>query len=287
MIDRHLEEFFFYLASERGLSKHTVESYRRDILMFFEFNPSKELSDVSREDIVSFLAHLHQKNYATASISRALISLKVLFRFAKKEGIASENPAYYLESPKLWQVIPDVLTGEEVEKLLCCDDPSNLLQARDKAIIELLYASGLRVSELCSMNLYDVDDAFVKVTGKGNKERIVPVGKPAIKAIDNYLHLRGDHSNSEALFLSKSGKRIDRTQVWKMIKKRAKDVGISKFISPHVLRHSFATHLLDNGADLRVIQEMLGHATISSTDRYTHVSHSHLTQAFETFHNRN
>lgn len=287
MIDRILEEFFFYLASERGLSKNTVEAYSRDSITFAEFLSSKGIHDlnlVTVDHIVSFLGSLQTKGFASATISRALIVLKVLFRYAKKEGITKKNVALYLETPKLWQVVPDVLSYSDIEAILTQPDTSTLLGARNKAILEVLYSSGLRVSEVCSLNIHDVDDAYIRVIGKGNKERVVPIGEKAIKAIDHYLcHREGEE---KALFLSKKGKRIDRVTVWKMIKETAKAAGVDKFISPHVLRHSFATHLLDNGADLRIIQDMLGHASISSTDRYTHVSRKHLTDAFQKFHNR-
>lgn len=289
-MDQDLEDFFFYIGSEKGLSPNTVEAYRRDTLSFSNFLEKHQVSDfnaVKQAHIVEFLGYLKAKGLASASICRALIALKVFFRFTKREGITANNIAYYLESPKLWQVVPDVLSCQDVEKLLNLSDTSTLIGARDKAMIEVLYSSGLRVSELCSLNLYDVDDTFIRVVGKGNKERVVPIGSKAITAIDHYLHLRGDSYREEALFLSRSGKRIDRITVWKIIKTRAKEAGIDKYISPHVLRHSFATHLLDNGADLRIIQDMLGHASISSTDRYTHVSQKHLQKAFYSFHNRN
>lgn len=291
-MDDIVDDFSIYISSEKGLSIHSVEAYHRDVNQFVQFLTKCGVSDikeVKQEHIVRHLSYLKNNNYASSTISRALIAIKVLFRFLKREGIVENNVAFYLESPKLWQLIPDVLSGEEIETLINQPDDETFIGARDKAIIELLYGSGLRVSEVCRLDIYDVDDEFVKVFGKGRKERLVPVGRQAVKAIDHYLMFYRCEYESEKmqrLFLSKNGKPIDRITVWKMIKEYARKAGISKNISPHTLRHSFATHLLDNGADLRVIQEMMGHANISSTDRYMHVSKSHIQKAFDSFHPR-
>lgn len=288
-----IREFLSYIASEKGLSRNTVEAYQRDTESFISYLQKEGIvsfKEVKEEHFVNFLAHLKSLNYATASINRSLMACKVLFRFLKREGDIPHNPSLYLEAPKLWQLIPEVLSGAEVENLLAQPNPENATGARDKAVLELLYASGLRVSELCSVGIYDVDEDCIKVKGKGGKERLVPVGKPALQAIDHYLanyRDQTDSSRQQALFVTKSGKPMNRVSVWSMIKKYAKCAKITKNISPHTLRHSFATHLLDHGADLRIIQEMLGHANIATTDRYTHVSRAHLTEAFQAFHNRN
>jgi integrase/recombinase XerD len=286
---RQLADFLSYIASEKGLSQNSVEAYRRDLLHFIEYMSGRGIADfalIEEENIVGFLATLKARSYADASVCRALVAVKVLCRFLKREGVALANAALYLETPKLWQMIPSVLTTEEVERLLQQPDPAHETGARDRAILELMYASGLRVSELCTLSIYSVDDTFIRVVGKGSKERLVPVGRKAIAALDYYLtHFRFGERN-EALFPGKKGRPIDRIAVWKMIKKYGRSAGIDKVISPHTLRHSFATHLLENGADLRVIQEMLGHASIGSTDRYTHVSKSHLQKAFDAFHPR-
>jgi len=277
-----IEDFLLYLNAERGLSLNTLEAYERDLKKFTSFLAEKkidEFSNVTQEHIISFLSFLRLQNYAETSISRAFIASKVLFRYLKKMDIVPQNITYYMDSPKMWQSLPEVLSVEEVEKLL--DSTNN---ARDLAILELLYASGIRVSELCHLKVVDVDDNFIKVFGKGGKERVVPLGKKALNAIDRYIvEERGD-AESPYLFIGKKGKPITRTTVWKMVKERAKKAAIQKEISPHTLRHSFATHLLDNGADLRVIQELLGHSSISSTDRYTHISRSHLQSSFDRFH---
>lgn len=284
-IKETLDTFFFYLSSERGLSPHTVEAYRSDILAFVEFTHS---SIFHKESVIAFLHFLREKEYASASVARAFIALKVFFRFLKKEGRTESNPTDYLEHPKVWQSVPGVLSCKEIEALFKQPDISSIQGARDLAILEVLYSCGLRVSELCSLNIYCIDDPFVKVMGKGSKERVVPIGKKAIQAVDHYLSFRHEESTHETpLFVNSRGHRIDRISIWKMIKEYAAQASITKNITPHTLRHSFATHLLDNGADLRVIQEMLGHTNIKTTDRYTHVSQKQVQESFKKFHNRN
>ena len=276
-----LTDFISYLLSEKGLSRHTIEAYQRDITCFLRVENVQTVEHVGEKEVFSFLKHLKEENYASSSMARALIALKVFFRFLKKEKIITTDPTAHLDSPKLWQLIPEVLTCDEVGRLL-----SVVEDVRDKAIVEVLYASGLRVSELCGLNIQDVDDAFVRVRGKGGKERVVPIAKAAVEAIDLYLLEGRGASEEKALFLGDKGKRITRFFVWKQIKHYAKQAEIHKSISPHTLRHSFATHLLENGADLRIIQEMLGHSSIVTTDRYTHVSDKRLNEAFHTFHPR-
>lgn len=214
--------------------------------------------------------------------------MKVFFRFLKKEGIITSDLSCYFETPKIWQLIPEVLQMEEIDLLLAQPKADDRIGARDKAILELMYATGMRVSELCGLCLNDLSDTFVKVRGKGSKERMIPVGKKAIDAVDHYLiHFRGESQQENGpLFVSTTGKRIDRMTVWKQVKLYAKKAGITKSISPHTLRHSFATHLLERGADLRLIQDMLGHEDIGTTDRYTHVTGSRLKAAFKAFHPR-
>lgn len=292
-MNTELNEFLIYIGSEKGLSPNTKEAYKRDISTFITFlkqNGISQFTDAAQSHIISFLAQMKAQEYATASISRACIAIKVLFRFLKRENLIPSNIALHLETPKLWQLIPEVLTCEEINSLLKHLDTTTPLGARDRAILEVLYASGLRVSEVCTLGIYDVDDTFVRVMGKGRKERLVPIGKKALEAIDHYLtsfRHQWDSQQQQRLFVTKTGKPINRIMVWKMIKDCGIKAGISKNISPHTLRHSFATHLLDNGADLRVIQEMLGHSSISSTDRYTHISRSHLQEAFQSCHLRN
>jgi integrase/recombinase XerD len=276
-----LADFIDFLRSEKGLSPHTIEGYGRDVKNFLE----KFKSPFQQEEIIQHLAGLKIRGYAPASIARALISLKVFCRFLFREGLLPRDVSNTLECPKLWQLIPEILTMEEVDLLLEAPIAQNFLGARDKAILELFYASGIRVSELCGLTIYCVNDDALKVMGKGGKERVVPVGKQAMSAIDCYLCYRESFS-SDTLFLTSKGKPLSRESIWRMVKYYARKAGIRKSISPHTLRHAFATHLLERGADLRIIQELLGHAHISTTDRYTHVSASHLKEAFFRCHPR-
>ncbi len=287
-MQHYINDFCIYLSSEKGLSRHTLESYGRDVRDFMQFLNHHGIVDwtvVDPNNIIQFLALKKNGEYASSSICRALIAIKVFFKFLKRENLISVNSAALLETPKLWQLIPDVLTVEEMDKILMLPDRDTKEGARDAAILEILYACGLRVSELCGLKIHDVDDTTIRVYGKGSKERIVPIGKKAIAALDHYLNFR-DAERQEAVFLSRFNKPIERIAVWSLVKKYAKKAEINKSISPHTFRHTFATHLLDNGADLRVIQDLLGHASINSTDRYTHISSSRLHEAFNAFHPR-
>ncbi|MBS0606707.1 MAG: site-specific tyrosine recombinase XerD [Parachlamydiales bacterium] len=291
-MDLALADFLSYIASEKGLSTNTVAAYRRDLEMFFKLLKGRgklALEEVGEGDVIAFLAQLKSGQYASSSVCRSLVAVKVFFRFLKREKLIATDPTANLDSPKLWQLIPEVLTYDEVDALLKSPDPTDPMGARDRAVFEVIYASGLRVSEVCGLNLFDISENTVRVKGKGGKERIVPIAQPAIDAVDHYLiHFRDAQPDQKEapLFVTSKGKRIDRTLIWQRIKFYGKKAGIGKPLSPHTLRHSFATHLLENGADLRVIQEMLGHASVATTDRYTHISQHHLTQAFSNFHPR-
>ncbi len=282
-----IEEFLFYLASERGLSKNTVEAYRRDLHCFAAV-AGNDFAMVSEREIALFLDTLRSKQLASSSIYRAMVALKSFFKFLRRERLISTERTLYLDTPKMWQLVPEVLTEEEVQRLLACPNPDEWIGVRDRAILEVLYASGLRVSEVCGLNISDLSDAFVQVKGKGGKERIVPIAQSAVDKVDCYLlqYREASGYRNEALFVSSKGLRLDRIAIWNRVKFYAKKAGILKGISPHTLRHSFATHLLENGADLRIIQELLGHASIATTDRYTHISQKHLTDAFSRFHPR-
>lgn len=285
----HIESFIAYILSEKGLVHNTASAYQRDILSFTQFLHKRgidSIANVSEKDIFAYLASMKNVQKASSSICRALIALKVFFRFLKREKVVEADIGKYFEMPKMAQILPSVLVYGEIEDLLNAPGNDDALGARDRALLELIYATGIRVSEACNLKISDVSDDFIKVVGKGKKERIVPIGKKALKAIDHYLvHFR-DEAREGYLFTSKSGKKLDRITVWRRIKFYAQKVGIRKEISPHTLRHSFATHLLENGADLRLIQDMLGHEDISTTDRYTHISQSHLQKAFRDFHPR-
>ena len=290
--DLAISDFLSYISSEKGLASNTIEAYGRDISLFTFFLVSFDITSlkkVSPGSLISFLSGLKDKQYASSSISRTLIALKVFFRFLKKEGWIDADPSQHIDTPKIWQLIPEVMSASEVDQLLQAPDTQTYVGARDLAALQVMYASGLRVSELCSLNLFDINEESVRVKGKGGKERVIPIAKVAIGAVDHYLGKFRQQVEAEeeaALFLTGSGKRIDRVLIWNRIKNYAKKAQIQKNISPHTLRHSFATHLLENGADLRIIQEMLGHASIATTDRYTHISQKHLHEAFQAFHPR-
>jgi len=280
-MDDELVYFTAYLSSEKGLSPHTVDAYLRDIKSFQSLISS--FQDAKEEDVMKFLKTL-RCSHQPSTITRKLIALKVFYRFLKKEGFVEQNILQNFDSPKMWQYVPEVLSMSEVTKLISQPDQEGFIGARDRAILEMLYGTGIRVSECCNLKLTDVNDEFVKVMGKGNKERIIPLGRKAKEALDHYLSFREDASKH--LFLSRNGKPIDRITVYQRVVFYAKKAEIKRDVSPHTLRHSFATHLLENGADLRLIQDMLGHADIGTTDRYTHVSQGRLHSAFESFHPR-
>ena len=283
-----IAEFLDFIRTEKGLSRNTIEAYGRDLRLFAQSVPLSHVNAIAPETIIAFLSKLTERGYAGSSISRMLIALKVFFRFLKREGKIAADLGCYFETPKIWQFIPQVLTCEEIEELLKQPKGDDAISARDRAILELLYATGMRVSELCNLKICDLHDTFVKVQGKGKKERVIPVGKKAIEAVDWYLtQFRCEaKEENEPLFTTLKGKPISRITVWKQVKHYAQAAHIEKVISPHTLRHSFATHLLENGADLRLIQEMLGHEDIGTTDRYTHIADQRLRAAFHRFHPR-
>ena len=287
MLASDLEDFLSYIGSEKGLSLNTQEAYECDLKKFFYFCSKNNVGKVSESELLLFFKELKNKGFASASLYRMFVTLKVFFRFLIKEKRKDFNPTLQMQAPKLWQLIPEVLSLEEVNRLLLAPDKKSSVGARDAAMLELLYGTGMRVSEMCQLNIEDLEEASLRALGKGGKERLLPIGEQARNAIDHYLlNFRHDKGDNLPLFLQKKGGRIDRIAVWKRVKFYGKKVGISKNISPHTLRHSFATHLLDRGADLRVIQDLLGHATIGTTDRYTHLSQKRLFDCFDRFHPR-
>lgn len=290
MLD-YTQDFLSHLKSERALAANTILAYGSDLKKWHQFLSAHNihsLQELNEPLFIQFLDTLKTQAYAPSSQSRLLIAIKMYWLFLKKEGILPKEFSLNIDTPKVQQRLPHVLTLGQMQRLLDVPDSKDAVGCRDRAILYILYACGLRVSEVCGLNISHVDDTAIRVKGKGGKERMVPIAGCAVAAIDDYLvRFRSNASEQqEALFLSQKGQRIDRITVWKQIKKYAKAALIETHISPHTLRHCFATHLLENGADLRVIQEMLGHSHIGTTDRYTHVSTSHLQQAFEAFHPR-
>jgi integrase/recombinase XerD len=294
-MDKLIERFVHYLAVERGLALNTLESYQRDLLAYASFlkrNSITDLNQTRRANIIAFLAELQRKGRATATISRNLASMRAFYGFLLRDGLIDNDPTANLESPKIEKRLPKVLSVSEVEALLESPDMGNVAGIRDKAMLELLYATGIRVSELVSLNLSDVNlnMGFLKCYGKGSKERIIPLGSVSLKAVSEYV-MRSRvklmrQPEEESLFLNHHGQRLSRQGFWKIIKKYATTASIDKEITPHTLRHSFATHLLENGADLRSVQEMLGHADISTTQIYTHLTKSRLKEVYAKTHPR-
>lgn len=290
-----VEQFINYLSVERGLSMNTLESYRRDLAGFQRFMDQKlklSLEDALEEHLQAYLVELTQSGKASSTISRNIASIRSFYRFLASENREVKNPAQRIVSPKMEKRLPKVLTEQEIRLLLEQPHVHTPAGCRDKAMLELLYATGLRVSELINMNLHDVNlsAGFTRCLGKGKKERIIPVGEIAQKALHRYIHTARPQlckeSSSSALFLNQQGKRISRQGFWKILKKYAYSAKISEEITPHMLRHSFATHLLEHGADLRAVQEMLGHADISTTQIYTHVTRSRMKEAYLLAHPR-
>ncbi|NQT32768.1 MAG: site-specific tyrosine recombinase XerD, partial [Candidatus Omnitrophica bacterium] len=287
----HIDNFTYFLEVERGVSANTIESYAHDLRKFSDFmkRHKKDVSGVTREDIVKFLMQLKDQELSSSTIARNLAALKTFWKFLVAEQIVRENVASIVDTPKTWKTIPDVLTKEEVETLLAAPPDKGWMGIRDRAILELMYASGLRVSEVKDLKKIHVnlESDFVKCSGKGGKERIVPLGRVAKKAIARYIEKAlpklAKKTGDDHLFLSRLGKKLSRQSIWKLIKKHAAQSGIKKKITPHTLRHSFATHLLEGGAELIGVQEMLGHSDISTTQVYTHVTKDKLKKVHEKY----
>lgn len=290
-----LESFLAWLELERGLSQNTIHSYAQDLVqaaIFFEGKGAGDWRSVDSSMVSEWTASLGRKGYARSSQSRKLSSLRMMARFLVRENVRTMDFSESSKGPRRERQLPAVLTREEVERLLAAPSTSTPFGLRDRAILELFYSSGVRVSELCSLLLQSVnmDEGYLRVFGKGSKERIAPIGDAAIRALADYLsagraHFVKSKTGSE-LFLSQRGQAISRKMVWVMIKEHARRAGIEKPIKPHLLRHSFATHLLEGGADLRAIQEMLGHADISTTQIYTAVQSARLADEHALFHPR-
>jgi integrase/recombinase XerD len=290
-----LDEFLSYLAVERGLSKNTIASYRTDLVHFLDHMETgglKDIDRIKRQDITDYMLRLKSKGISGNSISRALVAIKMFYKFLVQERLAKEDVAGVLESPKLIRPLPNVLSAAEVDKLLGAPDMRDWMGMRDKAALELMYATGMRVSEMVELTLegLNLDVGFIKCKGKGDKERIVPIGRKAKESVSRYIDkVRPKLLKKSAdrhLFLSRLGKKVSRQSFWKMIKRCARSARIKKDITPHTLRHSFATHLLERGADLRVVQEMLGHSDIATTQIYTHINKERLKSIHRQFHPR-
>ncbi len=289
-MEQYLARFAEYLEAERNASVHTIKNYKIDLRDFYAFIQNKPIASIDYLEIRRFLGILKEKNYQKSTISRKLACLRSFFKFLARENLLKVNPASGIQSPKRDKKLPSCLELKEVENLLDAPNGNSWEEKRDKAILETLYSSGVRVSELMGLNDDDLDllSGQMKVRGKGKKERIVPVGSVAIKAIQIYTDLRPkrDSKTKGALFINRLGTRLTDRSVRRVLNKYVRRIALGKEISPHTLRHSFATHLLDRGADLRSVQELLGHANLSTTQIYTHVSTKRLREAFQKAHPR-
>jgi len=292
-----ITDFRNYIRAERGLSDNTVQSYGRDLDRFAKWVVLVRLASYRKptlKELASYVGFLHDEKLAPPSIARHLVALKMFYRYLKIEERADATAVDLLGSPKLWERVPEVLPPTAVEALVNAPQPGDRFYVRDRAMLETLYATGCRASEVVGLKIADVylDSAFLKCFGKGSKQRVVPLGSHAVAALRAYLHgatadgARPSTGDSEVVFVSKTGRRLTRIHLWALVKKYCKRAGLPGTVSPHTLRHSFATHLLSGGADLRAVQEMLGHASIQTTQIYTHVDRDRLKAMHRQFHPR-
>ena len=293
--ESYLKSYKIFLQTEKGLSQNTVLGYVGDVKFFLEFLSAndnvRQLTDVNYDLVSDYLRHLNENNISGKSQSRIISSLRSFFKYLVLEKIITDNPMKIIEFPKLGLHLPDVLSVEDVEKIIASIDLSVPLGQRNRAILETLYGTGVRVSELVSLRLSDLffDDGFIRVIGKGNKERLVPIGSMAVKQIKAYVsyyrnHVTPKKNSEDILFLNNRGGKLTREMVFIMVKQIVENAGVKKKVSPHTFRHSFATHLIQNGADIRVVQEMLGHESIVTTEIYTHIDSAKLKETIDKYH---
>jgi len=295
-MDTHLHDYITMLRVERNLALNTIDAYSRDLknyVHYLELKGLKSVKGIKQKHIRGFIRELADIHLSASSISRVFSSIRSYHSFLNAEHWMENNPSQLLEAPKLPRKLPEVLTVQEVDGILDAIDESSALAMRDLALLEILYSAGLRVSEACNLNLTGLllDSEMIRVFGKGSKERLVPIGKSAMQRLDDYLHfdrpeLARKRETKGIVFLSQNGRPLTRMTVYNILKKWSLAADITKKISPHTFRHSFATHLLEGGADLRAVQEMLGHADISSTQIYTHLDKEYLKEVHRTFHPR-
>jgi integrase/recombinase XerD len=290
-----IAQFLTHVRVEKGLSANTVAAYQRDLVKFNAVAQKRKLAleSISRDDLVDFLAGLYREKLESRTVARHLVTLRNFFRFAQVQELIATDPSLNLESPKIRRNLPGYLKLEEVERLLEQPDGKTALGLRDRAMLEVLYSSGLRVSELIGLRVTDLDTKVgcIRCIGKGDKERIVPAGKKALGIVEKYLRdarpkLLGKGVSSQSLFVNRNGHSLSRVGVWKILSAYGRRAGLRVALTPHMLRHSFATHLLERGADLRSVQLMLGHADISTTQIYTHVVEERLKQIYKAHHPR-
>ena len=294
MIDAYIQVFLDYISVEKGLSQATISSYGNDLSQFAKYladRDVKSIDDITEDRITAYMDFLKNRQLAKTSSARKISAIRSFIKYLCSQKELKTNPVEYIDTPKTPKRLPKILDINDVSNLLNAPNPKDQQGLRDKAMFELLYAAGLRVSELINIKMQDIsfENGFIRCIGKGNKERVVPVGEVALICIRAYIDSSRalfDTSNSRYLFLTKLGGPMSRVMFWKIIKKYAKIAGITKQITPHVLRHSFATHLLERGADLRSLQEMLGHASIATVQIYTNVTTDYLKQIYKESHPR-
>ncbi|MGJ9382440.1 site-specific tyrosine recombinase XerD [Salipaludibacillus sp. CF4.18] len=295
-MEKHLKAFIQFLIVEKGLATNSTKAYEKDLSTYLSFIENQagiqSVEAIQKSTILQFLKHLKELGRASSSSTRMLSTIRSFHQFMQRESIISHDPTLHIESPRPDKNLPKVLSTSEVEMLLEAPDERTPLGMRNKAMLELLYATGIRVTELCTMKLADIHlhMGFIRCIGKGNKERIIPLGQVASESLEKYLQTsrpklskKQDH---DFLFVNHHGRSMSRQGFWKVLKQISKDARIEKELTPHTLRHSFATHLLENGADLRAVQEMLGHADISTTQIYTHVTKVRMKEVYSQYHPR-
>ena len=294
-METHFHDFLTMLRVERNVSTHTIDAYKRDInqyLLYLSDLDIKNLSDVKSTNIRDYIRILSDGGMAPASISRIISSIRTYYRFLSSENILDENPVLLINNPKLPKKLPDVLSEKEISLIINAIQESSQFYQRDKAIIELLYSCGIRVTELCKIEMSNlfIDEELIRIMGKGNKERLLPLGKRSKKYLDDYIkHSRNSHikkSGSSFVFVSRNGNQLTRAMINIILNKWTRVSGLKKSVSPHKLRHSFATHLLEGGADLRFVQALLGHSDISTTQIYTHIDKHYLKEIYKIHHPR-
>ena len=294
-METHFHDFLTMLRVERNVSNHTMDAYKRDInqyLMYLDDIDIKNLSDVKSTHIRDYIRILSDGGMAPASISRIISSIRTYYRFLSSENLLDENPVLLINNPKLPKKLPDVLSEKEISLIINAIQESSQFYQRDKAIIELLYSCGIRVTELCNLEMSNlfIDEDLIRVMGKGNKERLLPLGMRSKKYLDDYIkHSRNSHikkSGSSFVFVSRNGNQLTRAMINIILNKWTQVSGLKKPVSPHKLRHSFATHLLEGGADLRFVQALLGHSDISTTQIYTHIDKHYLKEVYKIHHPR-
>ena len=288
-----ITDFKYYLQDTLNLSDNTIDAYISDLYQYekflHEYENIEDVKDIERDDIQKYIQSLKRKKLSKASISRKVIAIKEFHKFLKKEDYTKDNPAKLIETPKSDKALPQVLSVDEINKMISSIDGKDSLSIRNRAMMELLYACGLRISELLSLRLRNIHfmEKYLEVIGKGDKERVVPIGEMALSALRNYIENARSElmtNKSDLLFFNYKGEEMSRQGFFKYIKKLAKENGIEKEISPHTIRHSFATHLLEGGTDLRIVQELLGHEDISTTQIYTHLDKSRIKDMYDHTH---